>query len=117
MTNTKKIAGTTENWESRILGADEKYAKPSTDKSAKKALNDSLGMQMISIRFQKSLLEELKMIADINGIGYQPLIKQVLQRFVDAEKKDLLRKKAADARGEDLSTRNGNDEPPQSAAG
>ncbi len=38
------------------------------------------------------------MIAEINGIGYQPLIRQVLKRFADAEKKRILRERAAEFR-------------------
>ncbi|MCK3671218.1 hypothetical protein [Photorhabdus noenieputensis] len=30
------------------------------------------------------------MIADLNGLGYQPLIRQVLNRFADSEKKRVL---------------------------
>ncbi len=53
---------------------------------------------------QKSLIEDLKHIATLNGIGYQPLIRQILTRFADAEKKRILRE-AATARPYD--TENG----------
>ncbi|WP_140060940.1 hypothetical protein, partial [Vibrio parahaemolyticus] len=61
-------------------------------------LDDKLGLQMISIRLQKSLIEDLKDIAELNGIGYQPLMKQILKRFVDAEKKKILREMAIEQR-------------------
>jgi predicted DNA binding CopG/RHH family protein len=35
----------------------------------------------------KELVQDLKDLAKLNGLGYQPLIKQILKRFVDAEKK------------------------------
>jgi hypothetical protein len=38
------------------------------------------------------------MIAEINGIGYQPLIRQVLKRFAYSEKKRILRERAAEFR-------------------
>jgi len=47
--------------------------------------------QLISIRMQKSTIEDLKLIASLNKIGYQTLMKQVMQRFVDCEKKQLFR--------------------------
>ncbi|MBC8950174.1 BrnA antitoxin family protein [Xenorhabdus sp. TS4] len=53
-------------------------------------INEALDLQPISIRLNKSLIEDLKMIADLNGLGYQPLIRQVLNRFANSEKKRIL---------------------------
>lgn len=83
MKNSAKIEGTTEAWEERQLGCDEEFAKPADIDLEQ--LDDALDLQMISIRLQKGLLDGLKVIAQLNGIGYQPLIKQVLHRFVAAE--------------------------------
>ena len=55
------------------------------------AVDEALGLQMISIRLQKSLIEDLKALAHVNGIGYQPLIRDVLHRFVDGEMKNIVR--------------------------
>lgn len=96
MSKSKKIEGTTEAWESRQLGADEKFVASVEHDDA--LIEEAVGLQMISIRLQKSLLEELKMIANINGLGYQPLIKQVLRRFVEGEKKMILKQAARQAR-------------------
>lgn len=41
---------------------------------------------------QKDVLENLKFIAKYHGIGYQPLIKQILKRFVDSEMNEILKK-------------------------
>ncbi|EKO3514154.1 hypothetical protein [Vibrio fluvialis] len=91
-TEPKKIESTIEAWESGQLGRDEQFAqKVSIDNSI---IDDTLALQMISIRLQKGLLDDLKDIAQLRGIGYQPLIKQVLKRFADAEKKMILREKA-----------------------
>ncbi|MBV7388443.1 hypothetical protein KRX11_07285 [Pasteurellaceae bacterium TAE3-ERU1] len=79
-------------WESGELGRDEKYAKKSTFTNAKN-IDDMLGLQPISIRLQKSLLQDLKDIAQLNDIGYQPLIKQILTRFVEAEKRMIANEK------------------------
>lgn len=49
------------------------------------AIDDALGLQMISIRLQKSLLTNLKAIAEHHGVGYQPLIRDLLNRFARSE--------------------------------
>ena len=38
----------------------------------------------------KELVQDLKDLAKLNGLGYQPLIKQILKRFVNAEKKMMV---------------------------
>ena len=89
MTKPKKIEGTAEAWEDGTLGCDAEFAKIADIDI--ETVAKAIGLKSISIRMQPELLEELKMIADIHGLGYQPLIKQVLRRFVDAETKTLLR--------------------------
>lgn len=91
----KKIEGTPEAWESGDLGREEEYVRVSKGVN-EDALNAAAELQPISIRLQKSLIEDFKMIADIHGIGYQPLIRQVLKRFADSEKKRILREKSAE---------------------
>jgi hypothetical protein len=86
-TTEKTIIGTDEAWEDRRLGATEKHAKPFEQQDD---VDNDLCLQMISIRLQKSLIEELKIIAKVHGIGYQPLIRDVLQRFSHAELKKLM---------------------------
>lgn len=54
-------------------------------KSQETAIDESLGLKSISIRLQTSLIEDLKMIAMANGIGYQPLIRTLLTRFAQSE--------------------------------
>lgn len=83
------IASTDDAWDSRELGSSEAHIKVSDDLS-EMDINDALGLHPISIRLNKSLLEDLKMIADLHGLGYQPLIRQVLTRFADCEKKRIL---------------------------
>ena len=96
---TNKIEGTTEAWESRELGADEDFVASVDHDDA--LIEEAVGLQMISIRLQKSLLEELKLIANINGLGYQPLIKQALKRFVEGEKKMILKQLSRQAKEND----------------
>ena len=85
-----KIEDTVEAWEDGSLGRDEAFVKVSTGVN-ENAINESVGLQLISIRLQKSLIEDLKLIAELNGIGYQPLIRQILKRFANSEKKIILR--------------------------
>lgn len=79
-----------EEWDSGALGRDESHVKKA-DASFEKNLDEALGLQMISIRLHKKLLEELKFIAVAHGVGYQPLIKDVLSRFAKSEIQEIIR--------------------------
>ncbi|OTA15413.1 hypothetical protein Xbed_03589 [Xenorhabdus beddingii] len=85
---TDLIASTDEAWENGELGCSEAHVKVSD--ITEDLINDALDLQPISIRLNKSLIEDLKMIADLSGLGYQPLIRQVLNRFANSEKKRIL---------------------------
>ncbi len=93
MTNAEikaSIPATDGAWDSQQLGADENYVvKASGDQEA--VIDSALDLQPVSIRLQKDMVEKLKTIAGHNGISYQPLIRQVLTRFVEAELKLMLR--------------------------
>jgi predicted DNA binding CopG/RHH family protein len=95
MATKGKIEGTAEAWETGLLGNDERYAKVSTEVSLED-LEKSSGLKSISIRLQQSLIDDLKQIGSIEGISYQPLIKQVLKGFVEGEHKRYARKYMAD---------------------
>lgn len=87
---TKKIESTPEAWESGDLGLDDNYvAKANTDELS---LNEALELQMISIRLQKSLIDDLKIFAQLEGLGYQPLIKRILIRWIEGEKRTIANK-------------------------
>ncbi|MDP5146018.1 hypothetical protein ORI98_06160 [Shewanella sp. ULN5] len=88
---TLKIEGTVENWEAELLGNDEQFAAIAEDVTSE-SVDEMLALQMISIRLQKSMIQDLKNIAKINKLGgYQPLIRRVLERFVEAEMKAIAR--------------------------
>lgn len=87
MNNIDEIYSNVEKWENGELGNSEKHAKVSTFTVAD--LQKSIELQAISLRINKDLLIDLKELAKMYGIGYQPLIKQILRRFVDAEKRRL----------------------------
>ncbi len=109
-----KIQDTVEAWESGALGRDEDFVQ--AVEIDELAIDDAIELKSISIRMPKNLLDDLKDIARITGLGYQPLMKQVLARFVESEKKRLLREAAAEAykrANEELNE----PEPPQVACG
>ena len=87
-THEKTIPSTEEAWDSGVLGNEEQFTAPSNH-STEQLINDALSLQPISIRLQKSLIDNLKTIAELNGIGYQPLVRQALTRFVDCEMKRI----------------------------
>jgi predicted DNA binding CopG/RHH family protein len=72
-------------WDNRELGATEKYVRKASTKQETK-LDDNLGLQTISIRLQKGLIDDLKKLAKIDGIGYQPYVRQLLMKHVRHEK-------------------------------
>ncbi|MGP7732884.1 hypothetical protein [Oceanimonas smirnovii] len=73
-------------WETGALGQDEAFAKVSSQ-STEQSINEALNLELVSVRFEKTLIEDLKMLAEQNGISYQPLIRQAITRFIEAEKK------------------------------
>lgn len=69
-----------EKWDNRELGASAEHFAFLSDEEQKK-MDDAEGLQAISIRLNKSLLETLKGLSKVEGIGYQPLIRQVLTKY------------------------------------
>ena len=80
MKNTRKST-TDETWDNRDLGASEKHVRK-VSLTREKAVDEGLGMQSISIRLQKCLIDDLKQLAEQDGIGYQPYVRQLLTRHV-----------------------------------
>jgi len=90
----QSIPSTDEAWEDGTLGRDEKYVKVDDDQEKlEAAIDDGLKLKLISIRMKESLISDLKLIAKKEGLGYQPLMKQILERFVDAELKGYARER------------------------
>lgn len=97
MTAHPSIPGTDEAWDNEELGADEKYVAslPDDELASDEALiNEALSLQPISIRLEKSLIEDFKLISSLHDLGYQTLMRQALKRFADCEKKRILREVA-----------------------
>ncbi|MBX9427906.1 BrnA antitoxin family protein [Ralstonia pseudosolanacearum] len=89
MTKAHKIAGSEEAWDTGMLGADEQHAH-AVRQETKDAVDKTLGLQAVSIRLPKTLIENFKLIAKIHGMGYQPLMREALLRFAEGETKVLL---------------------------
>ncbi len=88
MNELKAVPDEKDPWDSGELGRDEKYIACAPEE-LKKEIDAALELQMISIRLQKELITELKLIGEYRGIGYQPLIRDVLGRFARAEIRQL----------------------------
>ena len=84
-----------EKWDSRELGADIKFARRAPEE-LERQVDEALDLKLISIRLPNSLIETFKLLASIEGVGYQPLIREVLLRHADAELKSLSREIALD---------------------
>ena len=93
-TKENKIEDTIDNWESGALGTDVEYATVSDDVT-NSVIDDALDLKAISIRLEKSLIDDFKAFSRIYGVGYQPLIRQVLTRFAEGEKRILIKQMKA----------------------
>lgn len=85
-TPAERIEDSHDAWEPEgPLGHDEAHVRLAPeDLSA--ALDEALGLKAISLRLQRSLVDDLKALAKSKGIGYQPLIRMVLTEYVTKEK-------------------------------
>ncbi|MEX2241050.1 MAG: hypothetical protein WD775_10215 [Burkholderiales bacterium] len=111
MSKQPKIPSTDEAWDTGELGREEQFVVRAPDVDEAK-IDNALDLQLISIRLQKSLIEDFKHIASLNGIGYQPLMRQILKRFADAEKKRILRERAAEMKVQIRAAKSTKDEEP-----
>jgi len=79
-----KVKNMAEAWESGEFGRDLKYAK-ALEKKIGNQIDEALGLQMISIRLEKDLIESYKLLGTKYDMGYQPLMREALKRFVEGE--------------------------------
>jgi uncharacterized protein (DUF4415 family) len=80
----EKIENSAEAWESGELGSDQKHARV-IDKKIGSQIDEVLGLQMISIRLEQDLIESYKLLGAKYDMGYQPLMREALKRFVEGE--------------------------------
>ncbi len=82
MTNTRNPSDDdAELWESGQLGASEEFVRQVPAEKTKE-IQESLGLQPVTVRLQKELVEQLNVLAKQEGLGYQPLIRHILTRYV-----------------------------------
>ena len=89
MNQAAKIKSTVESWEDGTLGASEAHARKAPEEMQQK-IDDALGLQAISIRLPKSTIDAYKNLAEIHGVGYQPLMRDAIVRWAESELKQLL---------------------------
>lgn len=75
-----------EAWENRELGATESFVRKASPER-EKALDEKSSLQIISIRLQRALIDDLKDLAGEDGLGYQPYIRRVLTHHARIEKR------------------------------
>ena len=82
MTDSKKIVGTAEAWESGELGMDINTVQQiSAEEQAH--VDAALGIELVSIRLPMTLVSELTEAAKDSGIGLRPLIRCILQEYIN----------------------------------
>jgi predicted DNA binding CopG/RHH family protein len=79
-----------EKWDNKELGAEPQYARKVSKERAER-INDSLDLHPISIRLPSDVIELLKKFAHEDGIGYQPLVRQLITKYT----RERARKKAS----------------------
>lgn len=78
----------TEKWERGEYGRSEKHVAV-VPESADRAMDEALGLKPISIRLPVAMVDALKVIARCHGVAYQPMIRDLLNRFVRSEMIEL----------------------------
>ena len=105
MAKTDKTPAVVDAWESGKFGRDEAYVA-TAEVADEHALDEALGLKLISIRLPVKLIGELKFVATHHGIGYQPLIRDLLSRFAISELKLILKEKLEMVEKEDAKQKN-----------
>jgi hypothetical protein len=85
----KKIKGTTEAWESGALGTNPETVRIAGQEH-EDALDAALGMKAISIRMPISMVDAYKLIARHHGVGYQPLMRDILSRWIKEGMREVM---------------------------
>lgn len=80
-TDIKRFNKDNELWDKKRLGASAEHAVPCSPEVSQ-AVDDALGLQLLSFRIQKSVIEQLKELSKLEGIGYQPLMRKIICDYV-----------------------------------
>lgn len=85
----RKVRGSDAAWDEGSLGDDEAYVAVAPS-HIEAAVEESMGMQAVSIRLPREMIAAYKLIAAHHGIGYQPLMRDILQRFIPQGLKEVM---------------------------
>ena len=72
---------TPNRWDDRELGATDNAVRVSTQGSEER-IDEGLGLHMVSKRLPKDAVDQLKVLAMEQGLGYQPFIRQILMKYL-----------------------------------
>ena len=86
---TRKVESAQQAWDERRLGASDAHVDVASAEHDV-ALDEALGMQLISIRVPKQMIAQYKLIAHFHGVGYQPLMRDVMARFIPGAITEIL---------------------------
>lgn len=67
-----------------------------TDPELEREMFKALGMRAISIRLPNGLIDAFKAVANLHGVGYQPLMRDVLERWLLGELRHLAQQQSAE---------------------
>jgi uncharacterized protein (DUF4415 family) len=76
-----------EKWDDHV-GLPE-YSVALSDQECR-AIDEGLGFRAISLRLDKTLIDQFKELARLGGIGYQPLMRDVLTEYAKANEHKLV---------------------------
>ena len=93
MKDTAKIQSESTKWDTGELGRDAKFVRQSSEEMSDK-VEDALNLQPITVRLQKKLIEDLKIIATTQGLGYQPMVRMILTQYVQQHSQVLKKQRA-----------------------
>jgi hypothetical protein len=89
-------------WETGSLGNSLVHAKRAPAE-VEAQVEAAAGMKLVTIRLPVPMIDALKAIAQHHGIGYQPMVRDLLGRFASSEIQNILQemqKRAADSAAE-----------------
>ena len=89
MVKKSGISGTAQAWEDGELGRSDQHAKQAPP-DMERQIDEALGLQAISIRLPKATIDTYKHLAEMHGVGYQPLMRDAICRWAESELKMLL---------------------------
>lgn len=97
MARSEKGKISVDAWEDGTLGRDEKFVRVA-DAAEGQAVDDALDLKLISIRLPKKLINQFKLIGHFHGVGYQPLMRDIMERYARNEILEILRKQAEETK-------------------